>query len=141
VPFILYWKGKITAGSVSDIPVTISDIYPTIAKALNSAYKKDKAVEGESILDLLANTNKSNNRTLYWHYPHYSNQGGKPGSAIRKENLKLIYNYEDQSVELYDVVNDVSEKNNLAAAQPKVVKQMQTELMQWLKKNERFIPT
>lgn len=140
VPFILYWKGKITAGSVSDIPVTISDIYPTIAKALNVTFKKDKLMEGENILDLLKRNDKATNRTLYWHYPHYSNQGGKPGSAIRKGNLKLIYNYEDQSVELYDVVKDVSEKNNLATAQPKVVKQLQTELMQWLKKNAALFP-
>ncbi len=138
VPFILYWKGKISAGSVSDIPITTSDIYPTIAKALNSSYKKDKAVEGENILEQLAIAKKS--RTLYWHYPHYSNQGGKPGSAIRKGNLKLIYNYEDQSVELYDVVNDVSEKNNLAARQPKQAKQLQNELMQWLKKNGALYP-
>jgi arylsulfatase A-like enzyme len=137
VPFILYWKGKISPSTVSDIPVTTSDIYPTLAKVLNSSYKKDKAVEGENILTQLT-TEKS--RTLYWHYPHYSNQGGKPGSAIRKGNLKLIYNYEDQSVEMYDVVKDVSEKNNLAAVQPKQAKQMQKELMQWLKINGAKFP-
>lgn len=140
VPFIMYWKGKITAGSVSDIPVSISDIYPTLAKAIDADYKKDKVVEGENILQLLANANKANDRALYWHYPHYSNQGGKPGSAIRKGNMKLIYNYEDQSVELYDVVNDMSEKNNLASTQQKLSKQMQTELMQWLKKNSALYP-
>jgi len=140
VPFIMYWKGKIVPGMVSDIPVTISDIYPTIAKALNPSYKKDKLVEGESILDITANSSKYKYRTLYWHYPHYSNQGGKPGSAIRKGNLKLIYNYEDQSVELYDLTKDVSEKNNLKAAQPKHVKQLQQELNQWLKKSGALFP-
>jgi arylsulfatase A-like enzyme len=140
VPLIIYWKGKILGGSISDMPVTIADVYPTIAKAIDKNYAKNENVDGEDILKLLNATPKSSERALFWHYPHYSNQGGKPGSAIRKGNLKLIYNYEDQSVELYDVVKDVSEKNNLAATQPKLAKQMQTELMQWLKKNGALYP-
>lgn len=140
VPFIMYWKGKITAGTTSDIPVTTSDIFPTLAHAFNDTYRKAKELEGDNILTLLASGNKTNQRTLFWHYPHYSNQGGKPGSAIRKGNLKLIYNYEDKSVELYDVVNDVSEKNNLAKTKSKEAKQMEKELMAWLKKSGALYP-
>jgi len=139
VPFIMYWKGKISSGT-SDIPISTSDIFPTLAKAIATGYKKDKLVEGENLLELIANVSKSKKRTLYWHYPHYSNQGGKPGSAIRSGNWKLIYNYEDNSNELYDVVNDISESNNLAQTQPARVKKMQQNLMSWLKRSNALFP-
>ncbi|MGW8317577.1 MAG: sulfatase/phosphatase domain-containing protein, partial [Bacteroidales bacterium] len=54
-------------------------------------------------------------RAIFWHYPHYSNQGGKPGAAIRLGSYKLIEFFEDNRVELYDLSADPGEKNNLAS--------------------------
>src|SRR5205814_820448 len=50
---------------------------------------------------------------LFWHYPHYSNQGGKPSGAIRSGDFKLIESYEDGSLELYNLKEDPGETNNL----------------------------
>ncbi|HLO79840.1 MAG TPA: sulfatase [Chitinophagaceae bacterium] len=141
VPMIMYWKGKITAGSMSDLPVSTADLYPTIAKAINENYQKDKAIDGENIFQLLSQQKEARNRTLYWHYPHYSNQGGKPASAIREGNYKLIYNYEDKTVELYDVVNDIAEKNNMATANNKIVERLKKKLFNWLNANHTLFPS
>ncbi len=136
VPLIMYWKGKIELGSESDLPVTLADIYPTCASIMQSTYKKDKKIDGENIFSLLAKPAISKNRPLYWYYPHYSNQGGKPGAAIRQRNYKLIYHYEDQSVELFDMANDISEKNNLATQNRRLAEKMKAQLINWVKQSE-----
>jgi len=140
VPLIMYWKGHIIAGSNADLPVTTADLFPTIARAINQNFRRDKSLDGENILQMLAKTQAYKNRQLYWHYPHYSNQGGKPGSAIRAANYKLIYNYEDETVELYDVVNDIAEKNNIASAHSQIVKQLRKKLLKWLKETGALVP-
>lgn len=140
VPLIMYWKGKIIAGSISDLPVTTADLFPTIATAINENYRKEKSIDGENILQLLNKPQAYQNRKLYWHYPHYSNQGGKPGAAIRSGNYKLIYNYEDESVELYDVVNDIAEKKNIASANQKIVNQLRKKLQKWQREINALTP-
>jgi arylsulfatase A-like enzyme len=140
VPLIMYWKGKIIAGSSSDLPVSTADLFPTIAAAINKNYQKEKSIDGENIFQLLIKPKAYQNRQFFWHYPHYSNQGGKPGSAIREGNYKLIYNYEDESVELYDIVNDISEKNNIASANIEIVNRLKKQLFQWLKENAALFP-
>ena len=140
VPLIMYWKGKILPGSISALPVNTSDLFPTIAGAINENYKKDKSIDGDNIFELLAKPQAYRNRKMFWHYPHYSNQGGKPGSAIRAGNYKLIYNYEDDDIELYDVVKDIGEKNNIAGVNRKIVKRMNKELLLWLKQNTALFP-
>ena len=140
VPMIMYWKGKILAGSISDLPVSTADLYPTIAKAINANYKKDKDIDGENIFHLLMQPNKYQKRYIYWHYPHYSNQGGKPGSVIREGNYKLIYNYEDETTELYNVVQDIGETDNIASGNRQIVTRLKKKLFVWLKKNAALFP-
>ena len=73
-------------------------------------------------------------RSLYWHYPHYSNQGGIPGGAIRVGDYKLIERYEDGRVHLYNLQKDIGELNDLAAAQPRRVAEMRADLHAWYKR-------
>jgi arylsulfatase A-like enzyme len=140
VPLIMYWKGKIITGSIADLPVSTADLFPTIARSINENYRKDKSIDGDNIFQLLSNAPTHLNREIYWHYPHYSNQGGKPSSAIRAGNYKLIYNYEDESVELYDVVNDLAEAKNIAFAKSNVVKKFLKKLQIWLKETGALMP-
>ena len=128
VPVIMRWPGKIKENEVSAVPVNTVDFLPTFARLMNPNYVKNKDVDGEDIFSLLSNPNKAKERTLYWHYPHYSNQGGKPGSAILRDNYKLIYNYEDNTTELYDIKKDVGETNNLAASYPVIEKEFKHKL-------------
>jgi arylsulfatase A-like enzyme len=133
VPLIMYWKGKMIAGTISDLPVNTVDLFPTIATAINNQYQKGAAIDGENIFKMMAGGNNFKNRQLYWHYPHYSNQGGKPGVALRSGKFKFIYHFEDKGEELFDIENDISEQKNIAAQYPHIAKAMKKQLLQWLK--------
>lgn len=140
VPLIMRWPAKIAAGQVSDIPVNTVDFYPTFANAIRQSNQKDQGIDGDDILKLIAKPNRAKKRILYWHYPHYSNQGGKPGSAIIQYPFKLIQNHEDKSLELYNLASDLSETNNLTKANPAIAKKMLHKLQQWLLRNKAKFP-
>jgi hypothetical protein len=80
-------------------------------------------------------------RAVFWHYPHYANQGGHPGGAVRKGEYKLIEFYEDGRRELFNVAKDISEGRNLAVEKPEVVKQLAAELDAWRKDVGAKMPT
>jgi arylsulfatase A-like enzyme len=77
---------------------------------------------------------------LYWHYPHYSNQGGVPGGAIRRGDFKLIEFYENAKLELYNLQQDIGEHHNLAAAQPERAKELQGMLAHWRARVDAVMP-
>jgi len=70
---------------------------------------------------------------LYWHYPHYSNQGGIPGGAIRMGDYKLFENYENGTVSLYNLKKDIGESKDLSSLELKKVKNMRNKLHAWYK--------
>lgn len=140
VPVIMRWPGKITAGQISDVPVNTIDFYPTFANAIRQSNQKDQDVDGEDILKLIERPGPAKKRALYWHYPHYSNQGGKPGSAIIQHPFKLIYNHEDQSIELYNLTSDIAETNNLVQLKPALAKKLQHKLQGWLTRTKAKFP-
>jgi hypothetical protein len=72
-------------------------------------------------------------RPLFWHYPHYSNQGGEPGSAVRLGKFKLIDNFEKGKQELYDLEKDISETTDISSANPEKTKELFKLLEEWRK--------
>jgi len=80
---------------------------------------------------LLKEKGKPVRQAMYWHYPHYGNQGGSPGSAIRAGDWKLIEFFEDGRLELYNLKEDIGEKNNLAASMPEKTAQLHKMLKAW----------
>lgn len=68
--------------------------------------------EGEDCVSFLSAIKGENlkEHPLFWHYPHYSNQGGAPYGAVRLGDWKLIEWYENMRLELYDLKVDLSEK-------------------------------
>jgi hypothetical protein len=87
-------------------------------------------VDGQSIAPLLRGETRKM-RPMFWHYPHYGNQGGRPGGAVRDERYKLIEWYEDDEPELFDLVADPGEKANIAKEHPEVVQRMKKLLDDW----------
>jgi hypothetical protein len=71
---------------------------------------------------------------LFWHYPHYWN-GGKvsPYSITRVGDWKLIRFYESGREELYNLRDDLSERNDLAGSQPEKRRELAGRLDAWLK--------
>jgi arylsulfatase A-like enzyme len=140
VPLIITWLGNIKAGQVSEMPVSSVDIFSTFYKAIYKNDVKNKAVDGKDIIGLVANEKKNMGRALFWHYPHYSNQGGKPGAAMLKDGFKLILNYEDNSIEFYNLKNDIGERNNIASTNKNMAMMNKRDLEKWLKENKAQLP-
>jgi len=128
VPFLVKWPG--VQPRVDDTPVCGIDFLPTFCQATGV---KPPPTDGVSMLDLITKRQPLAPRDLYWHYPHYSNQLGKPGGAIRQGDFKLVEMYEDGSLELYNLKNDVGERSNLVAAMPAKARELHTRLVAWRK--------
>jgi len=90
--------------------------------------------DGISILRLFKK-DKFPERPLYWHYPHYSNQGVEPGSAVRKGKYKLIDNFESGRQELYDLEKDLSETDDISQTNPEKTRELIKLLNDWREKN------
>ena len=137
VPLLIRWNEHVKAGTTSDVPVTTADIFTTMAHTMDKEYKITKDIDGRDIFSLLADPTTSRNRLLYWHYPHYSYQGGKPASAIMSGDYKLIYHHESKAVELYNLQEDVGEQHDLSKINTKATQEMNRKLQKWLKDTGR----
>ncbi len=131
VPLIVRWPGAAKTGSVCDVPVSSIDFFPTILEMAGARPDPKLGVDGRSLTPLLRGKGGFRRDALYWHYPHYSNQGGLPGGAIRQGNLKLIEFYEDSRLELYDLAADAGERNNLAGKMPGKAADLHRKLKSW----------
>jgi arylsulfatase A-like enzyme len=133
-PFIFRWPGHIKPGTVSDDLICSVDLLPTICTATGAEIPKDRVIDGINILPTLTGKGKVGKRTLYWHFPHYW-WGGRirPYSIVRDGNWKLIRRYETGKLELYNLADDLSEKNDLAQQHPEICQRLNTKLDSWLK--------
>nr|WP_307991473.1 sulfatase [uncultured Niameybacter sp.] len=139
-PLIAYWKGHIEEGRVSHRLVSSPDFYPTLLEVAGAELMPHQHIDGESFYPVLLGKEEERKRPIFWHYPHYGNQGGTPYSAIREGNYKLIYFYEDEHCELYDVMEDVSEKHDLANERTDLVQELLQKLKAWVIEVEGEIP-
>ncbi len=102
--------------SVIDTPVSQPGFLPHAARARRrAAAARTRPSTASASCPSSAARNRSPERPLFWHYPHYGNQGGAPGAAIRRGDWKLIEWFEDGRVELFNLAQDLGEKNDLAA--------------------------
>jgi len=146
VPLIVKFPGTVKSGSVSNVPVASHDLFPTVLAC--AGIVDDRKVDGVSLLPVLKGATEVKRNALYWHYPHYSNQGGRPGGAVREGDYKLIHSYETGRYELYDLKKDVSESRNLIAEKDDVAKRLMERLAQWrsdvqaqgMRPNPEYVP-
>jgi arylsulfatase A-like enzyme len=96
--------------------------------------------DGISFLPLLNGTGTLEREAIFWHYPHYGNQGGTPGSSVRCGDYKLIEFFEDGNIELYNLKEDISEERNLADEEPQIAEDLKAMLTVWREKVEAKIP-
>ena len=139
VPTIISWPGRIIPGSVSDIPITTCDVYPTLLKVAGLKSKTKQHLDGLDLSPIFKGS-KLQDRPLFWHFPHYHGSGNLPSSSIRKGSYKLIRWYEDGSEELYDISIDDSEKNDISEKNPEKKTELSNELSNWLKSSGAKIP-
>ena len=128
VPLIVRWPGVAPAAAVCDEPVTSTDFYPTLEAIIGLASKEG---DGTSLLPLLEDPDSSLARdTLFFHYPHYYFTT-TPVSAIRHGDWKLLEYYEDGSLELYNLIEDLAESNDVSARYPDRTRDLHDRLQQW----------
>jgi len=133
VPLIVSWPQGIKPGSVCDAPVSSVDFYPTILQLARTKGDPKHVPDGESLVPLLKQTGTVRRDALYWHYPHFSNQGGMPGAAVRQGDWKLIRFYESDRMELYNLKEDPGEKIDRAGRARGKVAEMRGILDRWLR--------
>ena len=140
VPLIVRWPGVTKEGSIGHEPVISTDLFFTILAGLGFGTDRSEGLDGVNLLPALRG-GRIPERPLFWHYPHYSNQGGAPYGAVRLGEWKLIEWYEDMRLELYDLKLDQGEKNNLASQQPEKMASLVTLLHDWRQRVDAQMPT
>ena len=139
-PLIIHWPGVAKAGSVSEQVVTSTDFYPTLLEMAGLPAQPKQHVDGRSLVATLRGKPQDRG-AVFWHYPHYGNQGGSPGSAIRHGNWKLIEWFEEgRPTELFNLQTDPGEKNNLATTNPDKARELMSELKRWQQEVDARIP-
>ncbi len=132
-PYFIKAPGVTKPGATNDFPVTGTDFYPTILDLAGLKPLPAQHRDGISLKPLLEGKDINTKRPLYWHYPHYGNQGGAPSSILQEDGWKLIYYWEDGGSELYNLISDPEEQSNLAAEYPQRTEAMAGKLRQWLR--------
>ncbi|MCX6889921.1 MAG: sulfatase [Verrucomicrobia bacterium] len=129
-PLMVCWPGVTRPGSVCREPMISTDYYPTLLEMAGLPPRPQQHVDGVSIVPLLKGGTQPE-RPLFWHYPHYSNQGGGPGGAVRVGNFKLVEWFEDMRVELFNLRADLGEKHDLASQMPEKTAALRKLLHDW----------
>ena len=137
-PLLVHWPGVTKPGSTCDTPIIGADFMPTFSAIANQA---PPPTDGVDISHLFRGQSRLSRDTLYWHYPHYSDQGGTPSGAIRQGDWKLIEFFEDDHVELYNLALDPGEQYNFASSFAPTAEDLRSKLQQWRKETGATMPT
>ncbi len=133
-PVFVKWPDVTKAGSVCREPIVSTDFYPTMLEMAGLPPRPNQHVDGVSFVSLLRDpAAKLERDAIFWHYPHYANQGGVPTSAVRMGEYKLIEDLQTGAVELYNLADDYEEHNNLEQLYPEKVEEMRKRLHAWRK--------
>ena len=151
IPTIIRLPKGIEKGKVIEVPIISMDYYPTLIDLAGIRNKKTQKqiMDGKSLVPLIIDNEKLDRKALYWHYPHYHQEGAVPYSAVRIGDWKLIENFETNSFELYNLKKDIGEKNNLFKKESEKAAELMAALKKWRKDlsvqyatpNENYIPT
>ena len=135
-PYYIYVPGN--KARFDNTFATGVDFFPTILELAGQSVPQE--VDGVSLVPAIKGQ-QMQERMLFWHYPHYGNQGGEPSGIVRDGNWKLIYYYEDKRSELYDLANDPGEMQDVASNHMGRAANMEENLKRWLADNNCKMPS
>ena len=138
-PLIVRWPGKIAPGSECSVPVTSVDFFPTVGEAAGVSPPPDRVIDGKSLMPLLLQRGPLDRDAVYWHFPHYRGDV-VPYSIVRKGGWKLIKRYEGKTYELFNLEQDIGEKEDLADKMPEKVNELDALLKAWLDRTAAKLP-
>ncbi len=148
IPLLIRNTDRSGAGRTESTPTNAVDLYPTLMDAARIQVPEDQVLDGQSIWPLLRGETQSPREPLFWHFPAYL--GGirdgqdfrtTPVAAIREGDYKLIEFFEFGQVELFDVVNDPAESNNLALERPELTNRLYRKMQAWRSKTAAAVPS
>lgn len=139
-PLIAYWPGVTKAGTTTDVPMMFMDFIPTVL-AMAAGPAPQQPCDGMDITPVLRGSQSLSREALYWHYPHYSDQGGTPSGAIIEGDWKLIEFFEDGHLELYNLKEDSGEQYNFASSFQERATTMRAKLAEWRESVGALMPT
>lgn len=146
-PMMVYWPGVTQPGIEVQQHVMIEDFFPTILEmAQVESYDPVQTVDGISFVDVLKNPSVNRERPIVWHFPNLwgetqeKTEGYGAYSAILKGDYHLIYHWENQKRELYNIKNDIGERTDLAANEPEILEELSQDLTDFLKKTNAQRP-
>lgn len=131
-PLLVRWPGRVRPAMTCHEPVTSPDFYPTLLEIAGLPLQPQQHADGVSFLPLLDGDAAWRRGPIFWHYPHYGNQGGTPGAAMREGDWKLIRFFEDERRELYNLREDPGETRNRAGQEPARAAALHARLDAWL---------
>jgi arylsulfatase A-like enzyme len=159
-PFIVRWPGVTKPGSRCDVPVINVDLFPTFLAAAGAPVSAGKVLDGENLIPLLKGEGPLQRQAIFWHFPGYLNSPvirgreldvrtgfrSRPVSVIHKGDWKLHLFIEEwqldggraklaqnNAVELYNLKEDIGERNNLANANTAKRDDLLDDLLAWQK--------
>ena len=151
VPLIISWPGQLKSGVTCDAPVSGVDLYPTFLELSHTPKTEGKILDGISLVPFLTQRGRILDRPLFWHFPVYLEGGNRetrdsifrtrPGSAMRMGDWKLHEYFEDRSLELYNLKEDIGEKHNRVEQYPEIARELYQRLDDWRKAVGAPIPT
>ncbi len=131
VPLIMHWENKIEAGTINSNYVVIEDFLPTFMELAGDENMPEN-IDGKSFLTTIYRPEEKFDRgPVFFHFPHFSGQGGYPAGAVRNGKWKLVENYENGKTELFNLEEDISESNDLKLKQPGKAKELYDLFQQW----------
>ncbi|MCK4872929.1 MAG: sulfatase [Phycisphaerales bacterium] len=149
-PMIIRWPRMTQSGRRCDVPVIGIDLFPTLLEIAGVAKPPEKLLDGVSLVPLMRGKASLPHRALFWHFPCYL-QGDHPDShdrgwrttpcgAVREGDWKLIEYFEGGELELYNLANDIGERNNLAAKRPEKARELHALLRNWRRQVQAPVP-
>ena len=133
-PLIIKWPQRGGSGVVCDVPVISTDFYPTILEMVGVPLNPQQHADGVSLAGLVQGARSLDRDAIYWHFPHYSNHGMQsPGGAVRSGDYKLLEYFENNTVQLFNLREDIGERHDLSRAKPQTVARLRSMLHAWRK--------
>ena len=142
IPWIVRWPGHVQPGTTCDVPVISTDAYPTLLEIAELSPTPNHPIDGKSLVPLLRQSSGFERDAIFFHYPNYAfHKRNRLGGVVRAGEFKLIKRYGSGELELYNLSDDIGEKRNLAKRRPKLARQLEKQLDNWLNETDASMPT
>ena len=132
VPMIVKWPEKFSdSDRVVEEPVISTDFYPSLLEMAGLPVDKVQALDGVSFVPAL-NGESFDRGPIFWHFPQYSNHGMQsPGGAVRLGDYKLLEYFENDTLQLFNLKEDIGELNDLSQSEPGKADELISLLHSW----------